>query len=154
LDLLTWMQKWDPTNFSFTVLVYIVVMAIIAILWTKVVPDYFNKERPFQRDLKLKRLQADIDLKTAEVVEQAKMRQAMEQLGLVAGKIALLVESHRDENRSGMDNVQALIRIVLEKQGVKATEIATFIGAQENENATRLAAAARIILESKGPLAS
>jgi hypothetical protein len=153
VDFSTWLFKWDPTNFSFTMLFYLLVLAAIAILWFKLIPDYLKNERPHQRELRMKRLQADIDVKKDEVNEQRLMRQALEKQNSVAERIALLIEHHDIAARSGINDIMSLLRIVLQKQGVSPSEIAQYISKQETETQAILTAALSILQKNPPTLA-
>lgn len=140
MDPLTpFLQKIDPVNFSFTVLVYVIVVSVILIIWFKLIPWYIKEERPFQRELRAKRVQAEFELKRDELSEQRLMRQALERIGSVSDKISLMLELHDKTTARGTDQILALIRIVLEKQGVAASEIAKFLAEPGDPNSQALA---------------
>ncbi len=135
-----WLLSFKPVDFSFTVLVYLFVVSVIAVLWFKIIPWYIKEERPFQREQRAKRVQAEIELKRDELAEQRLMRQALERIGSVSDKISLMLELHDKTARAGIDQILSLLRIVLEKQGVSAAEIAKFLAEPADPNSAALAA--------------
>lgn len=124
-------QKISPTDFSFTVMAFMIVTFLVLAAWFKLIPWYIKEERPAQRDLKVKRVQAEIELKRDELQEQRLMRQTLERIGSVNDRVALLLELHDKTDRSSFDQILGLLRIVLEKQGVQASEISRFMTAPD-----------------------
>lgn len=129
--------RLDPVNFSFTVMTFLIIVTFLAVMWFKVIPWYIQEERPFQRELRAKREQANIELKREELAEQRLMRQALERLGSVSDKISLMLELHDKTARSGIDQILALLRIVLEKQGVPASDVARYLQAPDETSPLR-----------------
>ena len=128
-----WLLKWDPTNFSFTVLVYVLVVSALIILWSKVLPYFINKRWPNEDALREKRATADIEARKDEIAETRLMRQALERQNAVSERMAILIEQHDVTARMGIDNIIGLLRIVLEKQGVEPSQVAAIIKSQNTE---------------------
>lgn len=142
----TFLSKINPTDFSFTVMAFLIVIFVIMAGWFKLIPWYIHEERPAQRDLKAKRVQAELEIKRDELAETRLMRQTLERIGSVSDKISLMIDLHDKQARGGIDQILGLLRIVLEKQGVQASEITKFLNAPDQNQAVlnRLADALQI----------
>lgn len=132
-----WSQFWakmTPTEFSFTVMAFMVVSSAIYAIVFRWFPDFIKAELPARRELRKMKAQADADFRREELAEQRLMRQTLDRIGGVNDRIALLLELHDKQARSGIDQILALLRIVLEKQGVATSEIERFVREPNSAN--------------------
>ncbi len=118
-----WIVQWKPTDFSFTLFVFVILIATIFILLRKIVPYLLDTKWPADQALREKRIQADIEARRDELNETRLMRQALEKLNTVASNLMLLIEQHDLKAETGFGNVISLLHLVLEKQGVEPSEI-------------------------------
>ncbi len=118
-----WIVQWKPTDFSFTLFVFVILYATIFVLWRKIVPYLLEVKWPADQALREKRIQAEIEARRDDLNETRLMRQALEKLNTVASNLMLLIQQHDLKAETGFGNVVGLLHLVLEKQGVEPSEI-------------------------------
>ena len=64
-----WITQWKPTDFSFTLFVFVILFTTVFILLRKIVPYLIDTKWPGDQALREKRIQAEIDAVAASAME-------------------------------------------------------------------------------------
>jgi lysylphosphatidylglycerol synthetase-like protein (DUF2156 family) len=120
-----WLMKFDPSQFSLTVLVFMLTIAFIIVMWRKIIPFYIEKKWPADLEMQRLRIQEEVKVRQDAIAEQRLMREAVEKLNVVAGQQMLLLNQHDMTARSGIENLMEMITLLLQKNGIDTSKFAT-----------------------------
>ncbi len=122
------------TQLGFAGLVFAIVGFVFVIFWKKLIPFYTEKKWPAEHALKVKRIEAEIEARKAEVEETRLMRMALEKMSTVGERQNLLIQQHDEKAGTAAENIVGLLRILLEKQQVPPAVIEAVLKTQAHSD--------------------
>lgn len=143
---LDWLIKQGALGqLGVTGLVYLIVVFAIVVLWRRIIPFYVNVRWPAEMAIREKRALAEIKAKEMEAENSRLMRDAIDALRNLQGQMMLLLDQHDTSARAGIDSIERLLAVVLEKQGLQPSEVQRLIDASTRDQVALSEAAKKLI---------
>jgi hypothetical protein len=92
LTLEQWLLRWDPTNFSFTALVFVVLVATILFLWLKWWPWYTKEAWPAKQRADQIRMEHEARQEETRLTVMAGIRDTLIELKILVGQQGAVLE--------------------------------------------------------------
>ncbi len=87
-----WLLKWDPTNFSFTALVFVVLVSSILFLWLRWWPWFTKEAWPARQQAEQHRLEIITRQEEAQLAVIAGIRDTLIELKILVGQQGAMLE--------------------------------------------------------------